>query len=140
MARIAPFPHRYTISLSDGLVTAPSRPPIPVGPPPQFGGTETVWSPEDLLVAATLECLWTTFNAYVRHEGIHADLAGTATGVLDKGPTGPRFTSIDLDVRLVAAATDLEKARSLLLKAEKNCIISNALSAPVHLNVSIQEH
>ncbi len=139
MAKPAPFPHRYTVRLEDRQLTAPPRAPIAAGAPPQFGGTDEVWSPEELLVAATLECLWTTFEAYARHDQLEvASWRATGTGILDKGPTGPTFTSITLAVALTVEAADLERARGLLDTAEKHCIISNALRVAVTVQADIR--
>lgn len=139
MAKPAPFPHRYTVALEDRRLVAPPRAPLAVGAPPQFGGSDEVWSPEDLLVGAVLECLWTTFEAYARHEGLEvAGWRGTGTGVLDKGPTGPVFTSITLAVEMTVSGVDLERARRILDTAEKHCIISNALRVPVTVEADLR--
>ena len=37
-----PFPHRYSVGLSDDRLSAEPRQPIVVGAPPQFGGTNDV--------------------------------------------------------------------------------------------------
>ncbi len=134
MSTIAPFPHRYTVRLVDRQLVAPPRAPIAAGPPPQFGGSDSAWSPEELLVAAALECLWTTFEAYARRDALAVqDWSGTGVAVLDKGSPVPRFTSIALRVELVVPAGDEERAHRLLQTAEQRCIISNALRVPVTL-------
>jgi len=138
MAVTTPFPHRYAVSLADGLLSADPRPPIPAGAPPQFGGTDKVWSPEELLVAAVLLCLKTTFDAYARRDSLEVrDWRGTGTGVLDKSPTGPAFSSIQLRVELKVVPGDEERARKLLDTAEHHCIIANAIKAPVQLEASV---
>jgi organic hydroperoxide reductase OsmC/OhrA len=140
MSKIAPFPHRYTVRLADRRLLAPPRAPIAAGSPPQFGGTDTAWSPEELLVAATLECLWTTFEAYARHDGLEVrDWSGTGTAVLEKGSPIPTFSSIVLQVEVAVAPADEVRARTLLETAEKRCIISNALKVPVVLEVTIRK-
>lgn len=132
MTKPAAFPHHYTVSLENRRLGAPSRTPIAVGEPPQFEGSDEVWGPEELLVDAALECLWTTFEAYARHDQLElADWRGTGVGVLDMGPIGPVFTSITLSAELAVAAADIERARRVLDTAEKHCIISNALRAAV---------
>lgn len=138
MAGIAPFPHRYSVSLANGLLNADPRPSIPAGAPPQFGGTDTVWSPEELLVAAVLLCLKTTFDAYARRDKLEVrDWRGTGTGVLEKSPTGPAFTSVQLQVELKVGTGDEDRARKLIETAEHHCIISNAIKAPVVLEVHV---
>lgn len=139
MSKPAPFPHRYSVHLADRQLQALPRSPIAVGPPLQFGGTDRVWSPEELLVGAVVECWWTTFEAYARHKELaFDDLSANATGVLDKGPTGPAFTAIELTVELTVAAADEARARELIVTAEKHCIISNSLKAPVTIAATIR--
>lgn len=131
---IAPFPHRYTVRLADRQLTAPPRAAIAAGPPPQFGGSDSVWSPEELLVAAALECLWTTFEAHARHDALAVHgWSGTGVAVLEKGSPVPKFASITLHVELAVAESDVERARRLLQTAEQRCIISHALHVPVIL-------
>jgi organic hydroperoxide reductase OsmC/OhrA len=137
--RVAPFPHHYTVSLEDGRLLAAPRAAIEVGAPPQFGGSDQVWSPEDLLVGAVLECLWTTFLAYARRDRLHVQSwRGSGTGVLDKARGGPTFTSIALTVEIVVAVGDEDRALGLLAKAEQHCIISNVLRVPVTVAASVR--
>jgi organic hydroperoxide reductase OsmC/OhrA len=135
---VAPFPHRYTTELqADSLVAAP-RAPIRVGSPPQFGGSDDVWSPEQLLVGAALSCLKATFDAYAKRDRLVVrEWRGRGTGVLVKGSGGPVFETIDLHVELVTDEGDAARAESVLGIAERNCIVSRALSAAVHVTSSI---
>lgn len=138
MALLIPFPHRYAVSFEDGLLIADPRPRIPAGAPPQFGGTDRVWSPEELLVAAVLLCLKTTFDAYARKESLQVrDWRGSATGVLEKSAQGPAFTSVELQVELKVGSGDEQRAHQLLETAERHCIISRAIKAPVTLHASV---
>jgi organic hydroperoxide reductase OsmC/OhrA len=135
---MTPFPHRYTVTLSNRQLAAPPRDPITLGPPPQFGGDDHVWSPEELLVGATLECLWTTFLAFAKRDNLEVlDWFGTGVAILDRGPRVPVFTSITLIVELQVATGDEARAQRLLEKAEAGCIISNALNVPVKLEASV---
>ena len=140
MNAIAPFPHRYEVTLEDGMLRAGPRAPIALGPPPQFGGQDDrVWSPEELLIGAVLECLWTTFAAYARKDALAVrSWSGGATGVLDRAPGAPAFTSITLTVELTVPAGDEERARKLLATAEDRCIISRALRAPISLDARVR--
>lgn len=138
MSTIAPFPHRYTVRLEHQSLVAPPRAPIAAGSPPQFGGSETVWSPEELLVAAVLECLWTTFEAYARHDELAVtSWSGTGTATLEKGKPVPTFSSIALRVNLTVAAGDEQRARRLIETAEQRCIISRALNVSVTLDAVV---
>ncbi|HET7503110.1 MAG TPA: OsmC family protein [Kofleriaceae bacterium] len=138
MTRPAPFPHRYSVQLAGAQLLAPPRQAIAAGPPPQFGGTDQVWSPEELLVAATLECLWTTFEAFARRDALTVhEWSGSGVATLDRSPSGPAFTSIVLTVDVSVSAGDEALARRVLASAEKHCIISNALRVPVVLEVNV---
>jgi organic hydroperoxide reductase OsmC/OhrA len=46
-----------------GALRAAGLPTIEVAPPPEFRGTEGVWTPEHLFVAAVNSCFMTTFLA-----------------------------------------------------------------------------
>jgi organic hydroperoxide reductase OsmC/OhrA len=139
-----PFPHRYDVALAwDGLggatLTAPPRPVIEGGAPPEFDGKDTWWSPEHLLLSSLSLCLMTTFRAIAgraRLEVQHYESA--AEGVLDRSPAGLGFTRLALRVEIrVASAEQVDRARELLLKAKAHCIIGNALKPPIDLDVSV---
>lgn len=100
---------------------AGSRTPVLTGAPSQFGGSDDVWSPEQLLIAAVLTCLKTTFDAFARRERI----------------TGPMFERIELAVEITTEAGDEARAQSLIASAERHCIISRALSPPVHVTSTV---
>ncbi len=139
MSTIAPFPHRYSVALANRQLSAPPRAPIAAGAPPQFGGSDSVWSPEELLVALALLCLSTTFDAFARREALAVrDWRGDATGVLDKGPTGPTFSAVDVRVEIVVGAGDEERCSRLVASAEKHCLISHALRCPVRVEAYVR--
>ena len=139
-----PLPHRYQSDLSweidrRGWLSAPPRKGLLGGPPPQFGGTDDTWSPEHLLVASANLCLMLTFLSIA--ENSHLAVTGyrsCAEGALDKAPDGIRFVSISVQVDLKVAEADREKAEAMLQKAEKHCLISNSLKAPVHVTATFQ--
>jgi len=131
---ILPFPHRYSVGLRDDRLTCEPRPQIEVGAPPQFGGTDRVWSPEDLLVGAVLLCVKTTFDVHARKASlvIHS-WTGKATGVLDKSPLGATFTSIRVELDIETDSGAESRVRDLLRSVERSCIISHSIHAPVDI-------
>ena len=136
-----PLPHEYVVSLFDGHLSAPPRERIAAGAPPQFGGSDRVWSPEELLVGATLECFWTTFEAFARRENLVVrHWSGVGVGILARTAKLPEFTSIELTVHVEVDVGEEERGRALLRKAETNCIISNALSVPVVVNATVDAY
>jgi organic hydroperoxide reductase OsmC/OhrA len=135
---IAPFPHVYRVRVENGRLTAAPRPLIPVGAPPQFGGSETVWSPEELLGGAAALCFTTTFEAIAR--GKRLDVLAfrcSAAVTLDRAPAGPAFTSIVLEIELSVPAGAEARAQQILESAKGHCFVANALNCPVELSTKV---
>src|SRR6185369_17038273 len=66
-------------------LAAPGMPDIEVGPPPEFQGTEGVWTPEHLFVASVNSCYLTTFLAIAELSKLDfLAISCGATGTLDK--------------------------------------------------------
>lgn len=141
-----PFPHRYQVSIravpdaplalsGEGLPTLESL------PPPQFGGPGGYWSPETMLVAALGDCVLLTFRAIARASKFEwREATADVEGLLERTEGNSRFTQIHVRVRLVVpSGADASRARLLLEKAERSCLISNSLSAARHLECEIVE-
>lgn len=124
---------------SGGTLSATGRPDLAITPPTEFGGTDTAWNPELLLVSAVESCLLlTALSVASRQKLALAGYASQATGRMEKTPEGLRFTGIDVAVRLrVASAGDVEKAQKLMAIAEKYCPVSNAAKCPVHVTADV---
>ena len=138
-----PFPHRYEVDLiweagREGLATAPPRPPIAGGPPPEFDGRPDIWSPEHLLLSAVNLCQMTTFLALAAKARLEVvSYRSIASGVLDKTAEGLRFTAMRLRVELQVQPADVERGRQLLHTAHKHCIVSNALRVEVEIEAAV---
>jgi len=134
------LPHHYAVEASgsatgdvelnaDGLPTLRSASPIP------FDGPGDRWSPETLLAAAIGDCLILTFRAVARASGfgwtsLHCDVIGT----LDRIERTTRFVAFEIRARLhVPPGTEPDRARQVLDKAERSCLISNSLNGAIHL-------
>jgi organic hydroperoxide reductase OsmC/OhrA len=119
-----------------GTLSAAPRPPIVVGKPPQFDGSDAWWSPEHLLLASAASCLMATYlmlaeRHRVKVRGYRCD----ASGELDRTPEGFRFVSVRLAVSVEAAAGEQSKAEQLLETAKKHCLIANSLKAAITLEI-----
>jgi peroxiredoxin-like protein len=141
---VQPYPHRYDVQVtaapagevtihSDGLADLTSAPPA------EFGGPGDRWSPETLLVAAAADCFILTFRAIAAASKLAWErLECNAEGVLDRTEGGARFTELHLRARLaLGPGADAERARRLLEKAEKSCLITNSLALRPTLTVEI---
>jgi len=138
------FPHHYPVSARasvDSSVTlqTPNCQDLASAPPAEFGGPGDHWSPETLLVAAVADCFILGFKAIARASRFEwQNLECAANGVLEKVERSIKFTEIHLTATLtVPEGTNAEKAIKLLEKAEQTCLVSNSLSATIHLETNV---
>jgi organic hydroperoxide reductase OsmC/OhrA len=135
---IAPFPHHYEVALELDQLTAPPRSPIHGGAPPQFGGADTVWSPEELLLAAVLLCVKTTFDAYASRQSLPIlAWSGRVDGTLDKAPHGPELTSVHVELTIATTTGNEMRVHDLVRTVERSCIISRALEPTVTISADV---
>ena len=121
--------------MGDGL------PDLPSMPPPEFDGPGGYWSPETLLVAAVADCFTLSFRSIAKASRFEwRELTAEVHGLLERSDGVGRFTRFDTRARLVVpAGADPARARMLMEKAEKVCLISNSLSAARHLECEVVE-
>lgn len=81
-----------------------------------------------------------TFRAVARASGLSwVSLECAVTGTLDRVERTTRFVAFDIRAHLrVPGGTDAERATRVLEKAERSCLISNSLSAPIHLVPTVE--
>jgi organic hydroperoxide reductase OsmC/OhrA len=139
------YPHRYEVAAAaaaEGLVTLSSKglPDLPSAPPEEFGGPGDHWSPETLLVAAVADCFVLTFRAIARASRLEwTRLHAAASGTLDRAEDGLRFTAVQVTAELaVPGGVDEARARRLLEKAERGCLITRSLTCPSQLVARVQ--
>ncbi len=138
-----PFPHHFEIETSwsgegGSTISAGTRPKLVGGAPPEFDGRADWWSPEHLLLSALALCLQGTFDAIAgRAELSASSYRSRAKGTLEKTTQGIVFTSLELTVDLTVAAADVERAKEVLEKAKKHCIVANALKTETRLVANV---
>ena len=139
------LPHHYVVSAnaattSNVELSSDGLPDLETAGPAEFGGPGDVWSPETLLVGAVADCLILSFRAIARASRFDwQSLACHAEGVLDRVDRVTQFTRFDLKTVLtVPAGTDPDKARRLLEKAERSCLITNSMKAESHLQAEVR--
>ena len=123
-----------------GQLSTPSRSSIETGAPPEFGGTDDVWSPEHLLVAAVNSCVMLTFIAIAANSKVpFRKYSSSARGTLEKVEgRGMVITRVAVKPRVtIGADVERTKVERLLKMAEKSCFISNSLNAAVKLEPEI---
>jgi peroxiredoxin-like protein len=138
--------HKYRVvawwtSGRTGIAKSDSAPSaIHFAAPPQFGGLEGRWTPEDLLMTALASCFTTTFHAIARYSNFeYTDLAVETEGTVGKTDTGYRFSQIIIRPRLtIPNEEQRERAISLLHKAKTLCLVSRALATAQKFEAQVE--
>jgi peroxiredoxin-like protein len=139
-----PLPHRYPVRVTashqgPAEITSPGLERLVSAPPIEFDGPGTLWSPETLTVAAVADCFVMTFKAIATVSRFHwINIVCDGEGDVDRTEDGIRFKTILLNIRLeLPAGSDSDKARRLLEKVEKACLVSNSLRFRPDLRIEI---
>jgi peroxiredoxin-like protein len=141
------FPHLYKVTVTaeparHTTLQSSGLDPIISAPPAEFDGPGDRWSPETLFVGAVADCFILTFKTIAASARLSwTNLVCDAKGKLDRAEDAVRFTGIELYVRLeLPPQADGEKARRLLEKAEKSCLVGNSLrfKPVVHCEVVVE--
>lgn len=139
------FPHHYTVTAigshgEDVDLRGERLPTLHTATPAEFDGPGDRWSPETLLVASIGDCLALTFRGIARKSALTwTSFECDVTGTLDRVDGTTRFTSYEIRVRVrVPDGMDPDRARQVVEKAERNCLIANSLTGACHLTVDIE--
>jgi organic hydroperoxide reductase OsmC/OhrA len=132
------FRFRNSLAWTSGLrgrASAPGKPEMDVGSPPEFRGESDVWSPEELFVGALNGCLMLTFIAMAQAKGLQFEAyESSAEGLLENADGKYRITEVTVEPRLLLKSkADLETARAIMSTVEEHCFISNSVTAKVKL-------
>ncbi len=138
------LPHNYLVTASaqaDSNVALSSNglPDLVTGPPAEFGGPGDIWSPETLFVGSVSDCFILTFRAIARASKLSwLSIECVADGKLERVERSTKFTAIGIKASVrIPADMDADKARRLLEKAEANCLITQSMTATVHLETVV---
>jgi organic hydroperoxide reductase OsmC/OhrA len=127
-------------ALRSGTVAAEEiQPAIAFSAPPEFQGEPGRWTPEHFLTAAVAGCVVSTFSGMAHYSKFEfLALEVETEGVLGKDEEGWRFTQVIVRPKLkIAQSKDLERAKRLLEKAERTCLVARSLACPTTLEPEI---
>jgi peroxiredoxin-like protein len=138
-------PHNYHLNVKweegkTGLFTSEQVPDLHVATPPQFpGGVPDIWSPEHLLVGAVSSCLMTTFLAIAANSNLQfTSFECDAEGKVDKIDGKYMVSEIYLKPKVVInLEKDKDRAKRIVEKSEKGCLISNSVNSKIYLETEI---
>jgi organic hydroperoxide reductase OsmC/OhrA len=118
-----------------GRTSAPGKPDIEIGSPPEFKGDPDVWAPEEMLVAALNACMMLTFVSFAQSKGLKfVAYESAAEGLLANVDGKYRIVEVSVRPTLVLASEpDIAAAQTIMAKVKENCFISNSITADVKL-------
>jgi organic hydroperoxide reductase OsmC/OhrA len=139
------LPHYYRVTgagaaSGDVELRSAGLTPLLSASPVEFGGPGGKWSPESLLAGAVADCFILTFRAIAAASRLPwISLSCDVTGTLDRVDGAMQFTRFELIAHLVVPpGADAARARLLLEKAERNCLISRSLKATMVLDATVE--
>ena len=111
------------------------KPDIEIAVPPEFGGHEGIWTPEELFVASVNICIKATFLYYARRNNLEfLSYESEAEGILGRIENRSMFTEIKVIPKIrIVADSQFEKAKEIITLSEKNCLISNSIRSKVEV-------
>ena len=118
-----------------GVLSAPGKPNVVVGSPPEFKGDPDNWAPEELLVASLNTCMMLTFLTLAQAQGLSPlGYETDAQGVLENVEGKYRITKVTVQPRItLKSRAELETSRKIMEAVESHCFISNSINASVAL-------
>lgn len=141
-----PYPHTYQAKAhgsATGVVPVSSLglPDINTAPPVEFDGPGDLWSPESLLVAAIADCFILTFRSVSRAAAFTwTALDCQVDGILERVSGTSRFTQFTTTAILtVPTGADHVKAKELLERSEKVCLVANSLLGRRTIEVRVNQ-
>lgn len=122
-----------------GETRSAGKPTIKVATPPEFGGPENIWTPEDLLASSVATCILTSALFFFDRAKIQLrSYKSNATTTMAKTSTGLAITGIKVEISIeVEDPAQEEAVRKVVEQAEQTCPISNSLKCPVELELRI---
>ena len=124
-----------------GLAKSDSAPnAIHFTAPPEFGGLEGRWIPEELLLAALAGCFTTTLRSLAGSEQFDfIDFQVEASGTVRKVGSGYGFSEIVIRPHLqISSSKEREHALELLQEAEMLCLVSRTLGTALKFEPQIE--
>jgi organic hydroperoxide reductase OsmC/OhrA len=124
----------------DNLLTADGKPPVAGSSAKIFHGDAARWNPEELLMAALVECHLLSYLYVAVQNGIVVEsYTDAATGTLQTDGSGAgRFAEVTLRPVVTISSGDPEVARAIHAEANRLCFIAASVDFPVHHEPTIE--
>ncbi len=140
-----PLPFRVSAVASSGIPTpwmassASMAGALPMAVPPEFGGSATGYSPEDLYALALENCFIATFKVFAEKskltfESLHIS-AVLWVDTMASGALG--MARIEMNITL-SGASNSDLAHRVIDKTTRGCMILNSVITEKIFNVSVE--
>ena len=122
-----------------GMLSSDGKPTLQVACPPEFGGHENIWSPEDLFLSSVEVCTMTTFLWLAQKQKIQLNsYKSEAQGTAELVNNTFRFSSIMITLNIgVSSESDRKKVIKVLKKIPTLCLVSNSIRSKVTIESDI---
>ncbi len=115
-----------------------SKQEIEVATPPEFGGHESIISPQYLFVSSANVCFMTTLLGTIKNMGVELiSYESEAEGILETVDKLKIFTKIIIRPKIKAKATE-EQIHLILNHTEKRCLVMNSMKSKVIIEPEIE--
>lgn len=116
-------------------LSAEGKSNITVTPPPEFKGSATEWSPEDLFSASISTCFLLTFKVLASFKRLTwEELEVKAVAHLEKTSTGFKFTRVDIKPKIkLTRDANVDLYIKLFEKAKNTCLVTQSMNCEFHV-------
>lgn len=139
-----PVKYKYNTNLEwtqekKGIIRSKDKIDIEVACPPEFGGHQGIWSPEDLFLSSVEVCMLTTFLWYIKKEDIEIkSYKSKAEGTVEMTDGVFQFSIINIEIKIrLNNEEDISNIEKILKKVKIACLISNSIKTEVNIKPEI---
>ena len=122
-----------------GIQSCDNKPDIDVACPPEFGGHEGYWTPEDFFVASIEVCTMTTFLWFIKKEKIELkSYSSEAEGIAELVENTFQFSTLTINMKIgISKKDDKIKIEKIIKKIPRICLVSKSAKCDVILKPEI---
>jgi organic hydroperoxide reductase OsmC/OhrA len=144
LMNLKPREYKYETNLvwtgeHKGDIASPDKPSLPVACPPEWGGHDGIWTPEDLFVGAVELCTMTTYLWLLdKHKLTIKSYKSKAVGTAKMVNNSFVFSDILVEPTVVIEDPSLKnKYKELFDEARKWCIVTKSVTSEVEIRPTI---
>ena len=125
-----------------GTLSSDGKPDVFGACPPEFGGHENIWTPEDMFVASVELCTMSTFLWLAAKQKLEIkSYKSQAIGKASMADGKMKYVSLEVKPEVIVfEEEDIARAEKVFEDIEKWCLITNSISTKVDIepNVNIE--